>query len=104
MPCPSHCETLGDLQSQLNTRWDGIDWGFCSLRDEADCLAITYACSLLAMAFGPEATGWSSGFFEGVYQAWFDAQHMPPWLRVTALENRMPAAPIVELCLPRTSP
>ena len=80
----SPCETLADLQSQFNARWDGIDWGFSSLREEADGLAITHACSPLAMAFGSEATGWSSGFFEGVYQAWFDAQRMPPSLRVTA--------------------
>lgn len=100
----SPCDTLADLQSQFNARWDGIDWGFSSLREEADCLAITHACSPLAMAFGPEALGWSSGFFEGVYQAWFDAQRMPPSLRVTALERHAPAGPVVALRLARSSP
>ena len=98
------CETLADLQSQFNAHWHGIDWGFSSLREEADCVAITHACSPIAMAFGPEATGWSTGFLEGVYQAWFDAQRMPPSLRVMAFEGGAPAGPVVELRLGRSSP
>jgi len=98
------CETLDDLQSQFNARWDGIDWGFSSLREEADCVVITHACSPIAMAFGPDATGWSIGFFEGVYQSWFDAQQMPSSLRVKALGGGEPAGPVVELRLGRISP
>ncbi|QSI30901.1 hypothetical protein GNX71_15490 [Variovorax sp. RKNM96] len=98
------CDTLDDLQTQFNARWDGIDWGFSNLREEADCVVITHACSPMAMAFGPEATSWSTGFFEGVYQAWFDAQRMPPSLRVRALEGNAPTGPVIELRLGRTSP
>jgi hypothetical protein len=94
------CDTLGDLQDQFNARWEGIGWGFTVLSEEADGVAITHACSPIAMAFGPETTGWSVGFFEGVYQAWFDAQRMPPSLRVQALQPATAqAGPRVDLRL-----
>jgi hypothetical protein len=83
LPIPP-CNTLGDLEAQFNARWDSIDWGFSALSEDTDCVFITHACSPIATAFGPEATDWSVGFFEGIYQAWFDSQRMPSSLRVQA--------------------
>lgn len=98
MPNPP-CDTLADLQAQFNARWNGIDWGFSILSEDVDSVFITHACSPIATAFGPEATNWSVGFFEGVYQAWFDAQHMPSSLRVQALQPDTQAGPRIDLRL-----
>ncbi|MGJ7552541.1 cellulose biosynthesis protein BcsD [Variovorax sp. RB2P76] len=98
LPVP-HCATLDELQDHFNARWDGIDWGFTVLSEDADGVAITHACSPIAVAFGPDATDWSTGFFEGVYQAWFDSQHMPPELRVQALPPDVQAGPRIDLRL-----
>lgn len=95
----AHCATLDELQDQFNARWDGIGWGFTVLSEDADGVAITHACSPIAVAFGPEATNWSVGFFEGVYQAWFDSQHMPAELRVQALPVDVAAGPRIDLRL-----
>ncbi|SFO53100.1 Cellulose synthase subunit D [Variovorax sp. OK605] len=100
MPIPP-CNTLGDLQDAFNAHWNGIDWGFAVLNEDADGLAITHACSPIAVAFGPETTNWSVGFFEGVYQGWFDAQHMPSSLRVQALQPDVQAGPRIDLRLSR---
>jgi hypothetical protein len=80
----ARCETFSALQAGLNDRWDAIQWGFGTLNEAADCVLITHACSPLASAFGPEAGDWGTGFFEGAYQTWFEAQGMPSTLRVRA--------------------
>jgi len=100
LPVPP-CATLGELEGHFNAHWDGIDWGFSALREETDGLHIRHACSPLAMAFGPESTGWSNGFFEGVYQTWFGSQRMPASLRVLALPTPSQAGPVIELLLAR---
>ncbi|BEP42403.1 cellulose biosynthesis protein BcsD [Variovorax sp. 375MFSha3.1] len=100
LPIP-RCRTLEELQDQFNARWDGIDWGFAVLNEEADGVAITHACSPVAAAFGPGSTDWSVGFFEGAYQTWFEAQHMPSTLRVQALQPEVQAGPRIDLRLSR---
>lgn len=99
----TECDTLAALQDQFNARWNGIDWGFSTLQEEADGLYITHACSPIAVAFGPEATDWSVGFFEGVYQSWFDAQRMPASLRVQALPGDADGGPRIDLRLSRAT-
>jgi hypothetical protein len=98
------CASLAELEAEFNARWDGIDWGYSTLREEADGLRIRHACSPLAMAFGPESTGWSSGFFEGVYQTWFGSQRLPAALRVQALPSHPQPGAVIELRLARSSP
>lgn len=98
MPVPP-CNTLGDLQAEFNARWSDIDWGFTTLSEDADCVFITHACSPIAVAFGPDATNWSIGFFEGVYQGWFDAQQMPSSLQVQALQSDAQDGPRIGLRL-----
>lgn len=78
------CDTVEQLRAGFNARWNAIDWGFATLREEADHLRIVHACSPLAMAFGPDTEDWAAGFFEGAYQTWFAAQGTPPELRVQA--------------------
>ncbi|WP_219210434.1 cellulose biosynthesis protein BcsD [Variovorax boronicumulans] len=100
----ARCGTLVELQAAINARWESIDWGFATLEESADRLSIVHACSPIAMAFGPDTTDWAAGFFEGAYQAWFQAQGSPAELRVRA--DAAPAAdglPVVGLTLGRPS-
>lgn len=80
----ARCDTVDELGSAFNARWQSIDWGFATLREDGDHLRITHACSPLATSFGPEAGDWASGFFEGAYQTWFSGQGTPTALRVRA--------------------
>ncbi len=80
----ARCDTVDELNSHFNARWDSIEWGFASLHEEADHLRITHACSPLAMSFGPGAEDWVGSLFEGAYQSWFVAQGIPGGLRVRA--------------------
>ncbi|RZL86161.1 MAG: hypothetical protein EOP82_30695 [Variovorax sp.] len=98
------CDTLDDLRSGFNARWDAIDWGFTTLQDDGESLQIVHACSPLAMAFGPESGEWAAGFFEGAYQAWFAAQGIPPALRVRAQGTGAAELPQVHLRLGRFQP
>lgn len=80
----ARCDSVAELQASFNARWEGISWGVCNLREAADYLEITHACSPFAMAFGPASLGWAGGFFEGVYQTWFASQGIPAGLHVIA--------------------
>ena len=97
----ARCSTLAELEDAVNARWEAIGWGFGRLEEGAETLAITHDCSPLAMAFGTEAVGWTSGFLEGAYQAWFRAQGSPAGLRVHAVagDDGEPAATQVRLAL-----
>ena len=91
-PVP-RCNTLKELQAAFNERLQTIGWGFSTLQEEGEHLHISHACSPLAVAFGPESGNeWTASFFEGVYQAWFDAQGMPAGLRVRADEHAFPSS------------
>ena len=97
----ARCGTLAELESAVNARWEAIGWGFSRLEEGAETLSITHDCSPLAVAFGTEAAGWTSGFLEGAYQAWFRAQGSPAGLRVQAMTGNddEPAATQVRLAL-----
>jgi len=95
------CNTLDELQSAFNKRWQAIAWGFCTLHDRGAQLEITHACSPLAVAFGPASGGWAAGFFEGAYQAWFAGQGIPASLRVRAQASDSTGLPQVQLSLSR---
>lgn len=88
----ARCTTLGELEDAFNARWESIGWGFGRLEEGAQTLSITHDCSPLAAAFGPDAAGWTSGFLEGAYQAWFRAQGSPAGLRVQAMASSEEAA------------
>lgn len=104
MPVP-RCDSLQELQAGFNARWESIAWGFCTLREEEEFLEIAHACSPLAMAFGPASSAWTSGLFEGAYQAWFAAQGLPSVLRVSADEPATPVAtPQIVLRLSKAHP
>lgn len=95
------CDTVEQLHTGFNARWESIDWGFATLHEQSDHLQIIHACSPLAMAFGPESKAWATGFFEGAYQAWFVAQGTPPDLRVRADVSEPDGWPQVSLRLDR---
>lgn len=97
----ARCSTLAELESALNARWEAIGWGFSRLEEGAETLSITHDCSPLAAAFGADAAGWTCGFLEGAYQAWFRAQGSPAGLRVQAVPDgdEKPAATQVRLAL-----
>lgn len=96
----ARCNTLAELEGAVNARWEAIGWGFGRLAEGAETLSITHDCSPLAVAFGAEAAGWTSGFLEGAYQAWFRAQGSPAGLRVQAMQgDDEPAATQVRLAL-----
>ena len=88
----ARCNTLGELEEAFNARWESIGWGFGRLEEGAQALSITHDCSPLAVAFGADAAGWTSGFLEGAYQAWFQAQGSPAGLRVQAMASNQEAA------------
>jgi hypothetical protein len=102
LPVPP-CDTLSELEAQFNSRWDGIDWGYSTLREEPDALVIRHACSPLAMAFGADASAWTTGFLEGAYQNWLGNQRMPASLRVRAQPVAAQPAAVIELRLSRFS-
>ncbi len=79
------CNTLAEFEGAVNARWEAIGWGFGRLEEGAETLSITHDCSPLAAAFGADAAGWTCGFLEGAYQAWFRAQGSPAGLRVQAV-------------------
>lgn len=81
----ARCDTLDELQIAFNARLQTIGWGFSSLHVQGEHLYISHACSPLAESFGP-ASGpeWTSSFFEGVYQTWFESQGVTAGLRVCA--------------------
>lgn len=88
----AHCNTLSELEDAFNARWASIGWGFSRLEEGAQTLSITHDCSPLAVAFGADAAGWTSGFLEGAYQAWFQTQGSPVGLRVRAMARNEEAA------------
>lgn len=88
----AHCNTLAELEAAFNARWESIGWGVSRLEEGAETLSITHHCSPLAVAFGTDAAGWTSGFLEGAYQAWFHAQGSPAGLRVQAMTGEEEAA------------
>jgi len=76
------CETLDELTEAINTSWMTLDWGWVSIEDDADHLAIHHACAPLRSAFGEEGMNWAPAFLEGVYQHWFSVLGIDPALRV----------------------
>ena len=101
-PVP-HCNTLKELQTAFNERLQTIGWGFSTLHEQGEHLHISHACSPLAVAFGATpGNEWTASFFEGVYQAWFDAQGVPAGLRVRAEEQASPSSSQIFLTFGRT--
>ncbi|MCY0387542.1 cellulose synthase [Robbsia sp. Bb-Pol-6] len=76
------CETLEQLTEAINETWVLLDWGWVTIEDDADYLAIRHACAPLRAAFGKGGAGWAPAFLEGVYQHWFSVLGIDPVLRV----------------------
>lgn len=76
------CETLEQLTEAINETWVLLDWGWVTIEDDADHLAIRHACAPLRAAFGKSGAAWAPAFLEGVYQHWFSVLGIDPVLRV----------------------
>lgn len=81
--------SLDALQGAANAVWSALDWGYAQFEEQPDRILIHHGASPLAAALGPSA-GWSAGFLEGVYRAWFRAAGMPALLEVRATASASP--------------
>lgn len=70
LPLPA-CESLEQMQSAANEHWSAMGWGYVSVEDQADHVAITHVYAPFKDLLGAESYAWSGGFLEGVYQQWF---------------------------------
>ena len=53
----ARCDTVDELNSHFNARWDSIEWGFASLHEEADHLRITVILIALIVRWAVALTG-----------------------------------------------
>ena len=64
-------DTIDDLEQSLNSFWAQLNWGWVSLDEVPEGIAITHSAAPLGGAFGEEALDWSVGLLEGFYQSVF---------------------------------
>jgi len=67
------CETVQELQQDMNRVWDLLEWGWAELGQTSEGIEVTHHFSPLAAAFGEAQAPWACGFLQGVYQHWFAA-------------------------------
>lgn len=76
------CETIDDLQFAMGKIWVNLDWGWTTIEEQPNGLAIRHNCAPLRAAFGQNALRWTPAFLEGVYQRWFEQVGSSPDLKV----------------------
>jgi hypothetical protein len=76
------CQTLDDLELEVNRVWFNRDWGWVKITEAPTHLAIHHHCAPLAAAFGDGALNWAPAFLEGAYQEWFSGLGAAPDVRV----------------------
>lgn len=66
------CETLIEIQGQMNDKWRGLQWGYVVFTDQGESLLIEhFACPLAAV---PQLEpGIAPAFLQGVYAEWLKA-------------------------------
>lgn len=74
--------TLDALQAEMNRIWQGFNWGWVEIVEEADALVVVHHLAPFKLAFGTQALGWSPALLEGVYAQWFDSLGMDPTLEL----------------------
>ncbi len=62
--------SIPDLQYAINQLWTTLDWGWVTIAEAEDHLALTHYCAPLRAAFGADHEAWTTGFLEGVYELW----------------------------------
>lgn len=80
-PLPD-CVGLSQLSDAMNVVWQRMQWGYASVSDQGQQLAVVHrACPLpAALQLGAEVAG---GFLEGVYGIWLKAAGAPDELSLT---------------------
>lgn len=79
----AECDTLQQLQQQINRVWSDLDWGWVEFAEGSDLIGIQHLCSPLRAAFGEESGTWTPAFLEGAYQHWFASIGIDASLRVS---------------------
>lgn len=69
MPLPN-VDSLVELESTINNLWLQMDWGYVTLSEQDNHLAIKHHCAPLHEAFGVSAMQWVPGLLQGVYSYW----------------------------------
>jgi hypothetical protein len=72
----AHCDTLAELESQINEALAAVEWGYCaiSLDTGSKRLVVTHSAAP-AIAAGQDLEGrWIAGVLEGLYGSWFANQ------------------------------
>ncbi|MGI4903545.1 MAG: cellulose biosynthesis protein BcsD [Janthinobacterium lividum] len=95
------CETLDELEAEINRIWFGLDWGWVAITDHGDHLGIAHYCAPLLTGFGGRSAAWIPAFLEGVYQHWFSTLGIDPALRVREDAQINPDAGILAFKLAR---
>lgn len=75
-PLPA-LRTLDDVQAALSRIWLAQDWGWVTLAQHPDHVAIHHHAPPLSAAFGVGGDAWAGAFLEGAYQQWFEQQGAP---------------------------
>lgn len=75
-PLPA-LQTLEEVQAALSRIWLAQDWGWVTLVQHDDHVAIHHHAPPLSAAFGAGSADWAGGFLEGAYQQWFEQQGAP---------------------------
>lgn len=87
--------SVDDLQTAINQLWQTVDWGWVTITEADDHLALTHYCAPLRAAFGPEHMAWSTGFLEGVYELWMRQLGADSQLHVAQPQAASPDGTIV---------
>ncbi|MGO3742122.1 cellulose biosynthesis protein BcsD [Kerstersia sp.] len=80
-------ETVASLQDAINTEWQRLGWGRVVLVEESTHLVITHYFSPLLPGFTAANLSWTTGFLEGVYEAWLHKSGASNLLRVAQSGN-----------------
>lgn len=65
--------SLAQLESAINQLWEQMEWGYVSLREVDNTIAVSHRCAPLRAAFGAASMKWVPGLLEGLYAHWFRA-------------------------------
>ena len=86
------CQTLDDLELEINRVWFNRDWGWVKISEAPTYLAIHHHCAPLAAAFGDSAMSWAPAFLEGAYQHWLSGLGAQPDMRIRQVNGEAGAA------------
>ena len=81
------CESLDDLENDINNVLEGIDWGWVRLREDGNFIEITHG-AYPAIPQDDSRSSWLAPILEGLYAGWLGQQGGEP-----AFTARLTGAP-----------